>query len=145
MNITNLDEIEAHYGEIFTKIVSDELIYIFNGRVFKKEDNCNLFLKYVMKVIEYYLYSDKKLTIILNLEDIDKKALNIDFILKFVRKFKKKYTNNMILRKLYIIHCPSTFKKIYTFIKPFLHQDTIEKISLVSKTKSQDVEYYYYN
>ena len=145
MNITNLDEIETHYGEIFSKIDSDELIYVFQGHLFKKEDNCNLFLKYLMKVIEYYFDPEKKLTIIMDLKDIDNKALNIDFILKFVKKFKKKYENKMILRQFYILHCPSYFKNIYNFIKPFLHPDTVKKISLISKKKSREVEYYYEN
>jgi hypothetical protein len=145
MDITNLDEIETHYGDIFTKIDTDELIYVFHGHIFKKEDNCNLFLKYLMNVIEYYFNPDKQLTIILNLENIDRKALNIDFILKFVKKFKKKYENKMILRKFYVLHCPSSFKSIYAFIKPFLHHDTIQKISLISKKKSREVEYYYHN
>jgi hypothetical protein len=145
MNIINLDEIETHYGEIFSKINSDKLIYIFQGSIFKKEDNCNLFLKYLMRVIEYYYDTEKQMTIIMNLEDMDKKALNIDFIMKFVKKFKKKYENKMILRKFYILHCPSSFKNIYNFIKPFLHPETNAKISLISKTKSKEVEYYYEN
>jgi len=145
MNITNLDEIETHYGEIFSKIDSDELIYVFQGNIFKKEDNCNLFLKYLMKVIEYYFDPEKKLTIIMDLKDIDNKALNIDFILKFVKKFKKKYENKMMLRHFYILHCPSYFKNIYNFIKPFLHPDTVQKISLISKKKSREVKYYYEN
>jgi hypothetical protein len=98
-----------------------------------------------MKVIEYYFDPHKQLTIIMNLKDVDTKALNIDFILKFVKKFKKKYENKMILRKFYILHCPSSFKNIYTFIKPFLHPDTVGKISLISKKKSKEVEYYYEN
>ena len=61
MNITNLDEIETHYGEIFSKVESTNLIYVFQGSIFKKEDNCNLFLKYLMNVIEYYFDQDKKL------------------------------------------------------------------------------------
>ena len=145
MNITNLDEIENHYGEIFSKIDSESFIYVFKGHIFKKEDNCNLFLKYLMKVIEYYFEPNKTLTIIMDLENIHKDALNIDFIMRFVRKFKKKYENKMILRKFYILHCPSAFKGIYNFIKPFLHKDTIRKISLISKKKSKEVEYYYYN
>jgi hypothetical protein len=98
-----------------------------------------------MKVIEYYFEPNKTLTVIMNLENINKDALNIDFIMKFVKKFKKKYENKMILRKFYILHCPSTFKGIYNFIRPFLHPDTIGKISLVSKKKSKEVEYYYNN
>lgn len=145
MNIANLDEIENHYGEIFSKVDSESLIYVFNGHIFKKEDNCNLFLKYLMKVIEYYFEPNKNLTVIMNLENINKDALNIDFIMKFVKKFKKKYENKMILRKFYILHCPSTFKGIYNFIRPFLHPDTVDKISLISKKKSKEVEYYYYN
>ena len=145
MDTLNLDEIETHYGEIFKKIDSDELIYVFQGSIFKKDDNCNLFLKYLIKVIEYYHNPDKQITIILNLENIDKKALNIDFILKFVKTFKKKYENRIILRKFYAIYCPTSFKNIYNFIRPFLHPDTIEKISLVSKKKTKNIEYYYYN
>ena len=145
MNITNLDEIETHYGEIFKKIDSEEVIYVFYGTIFRKEDNCNLFLKYLINVIEYYYDSSKEITIILNLEDIDKKALNIDFILKFVKKFKKKYENKLILRKFYILHCPSSFRSIYNFIRPFLHKDTVGKVELISKKKSKEVEYYYYN
>ena len=145
MNITNLDEIETHYEDVFSKIESRELIYVFQGNLFKKEDNCNLFLKYVMKVIEYYFDPNKLLTIILNLENMNNKTLNIDFILKFVKKFKKKYENKMILRKFYVLHCPSSFKNIYNFIKPFLHSDTDDKISLISKKKSKEVEYYYEN
>ncbi len=144
MNITNLDEIETHYENIFSKIESNEIIYVFQGHLFKKEDNCNLFLKYTMKVVEYYFDPKKPLTVILNLENMDKKAINIDFILKFVKKFKK-YENKMILRKFYILHCPSFFKNIYNFVKPFLHPDTVEKISLISKKKSKEVEYYYEN
>ena len=145
MDITNLDEIETHYGEVFSKIDSDKLIYVFQGYIFKKEDNCNLFLKYLMKVIEYYYEPEKQMTIIMNLENMNKKALNIDFILKFVKKFKKKYENKMILRKFYILHCPSSFKNVYNFIKPFLHPETNEKISLISEKKSREVEYYYEN
>ena len=145
MNINNLDEIESHYSEIFTKVDVDEIIYIFNGSIFKKTDNCNLFLKYLMNVIEYYYDSNKEITIIMNLENINTKALNIDFILKFVKKFKKKYENNMKLRKFYILHCPSSLKGIFKFIRPFLHPDTINKINLISKKKSKNIQYYYYN
>ena len=145
MNITNLDEIETHYGEVFSKIDSDKLIYIFQGSIFKKEDNCNLFLKYLMKVIEYYYEPDKNMTIIMNLENMEKNALNIDFLIKFVKKFKKNYENKLFLRKIYILHCPSSFKNVYNFIKPFLHPETNEKISLISKKKSRKVEYYYEN
>lgn len=145
MDITNLDEIETHYGEIFSKINSDKLIYVFQGSIFKKEDNCNLFLKYLMKVLEYYYEPEKKMTIIMNLENINNNALNIDFIIKFVKKFKKRYENKMILRKFYILHCPSSFKGIYNFIKPFLHPETNDKISLISTKKSREVEYYYEN
>ena len=145
MNVTNLDEIENHYGEVFSKVNSENLIYVFKGNIFKKEDNCNLFLKYLIKVLEYYFEPDKTLTIIMDLNNINKEALNIDFIMKFIKIFKKKYENKMILRKFYILHCPSTFKGIYNFIKPFLHPDTIKKVSLISKKKSKEVEYYYYN
>ena len=145
MNITNLDEIESHYSDIFTKVDTDALIYTFDGSIFRKEDNCNLFLKYLMNVIEYYYDPNKELTIIMNLENINAKALNIDFILKFVKKFKKKYENRIKLRKFYILHCPSSLKNIFNFIRPFLHPDTINKINLISKKKSREVEYYYYN
>tara|TARA_A100001015_G_scaffold284281_1_gene350539 strand:- start:82 stop:585 length:504 start_codon:yes stop_codon:yes gene_type:complete len=145
MNINNLDEIESHYSEIFTKVNVEETIYIFNGSMFKKEDNCNLFLKYLMNVVEYYYDVNKEITIIMDLENINTKALNIDFILKFVKKFKKKYENNMKLRKFYILHCPSSLKNIFKFIKPFLHTDTINKINLISKKKSLNIQYYYYN
>ena len=145
MDITNLDEIENHYSNIFSKIDLDEHVYVFKGNLFKKEDNCNLFLKYLMKVIDYYFDPDKKLTIILNLENINKKVLNIDFIMKFVKKFKKKYENKMILENFYVLHCPNSFKNIYNFIKPFLHPDTVNKISLISTKKTKDIEYYYYN
>jgi hypothetical protein len=145
MNIKNLDEIETHYEEVFSKVDLDKLVYVFQGSIFKKEDNCNLFLKYLMKVIEYYYEPDEKITIIMNLENMNKKALNIDFILKFVKKFKKKYENKVILRKFYILHCPSSFKGIYNFVKPFLHPETNEKISLISEKKSREVEYYYEN
>ena len=145
MNVNNLDEIETHYSDIFTKVNAEELIYIFNGNLFKKEDNCNLFLKYLINVIEYYYDSNKELTVIMNLENINTKALNIDFILKFVKKFKKKYETNIKLRKFYILHCPSSFKNIFIFIKPFLHTDTLNKINLIDKKKSKDIQYYYYN
>ena len=144
MNIENLDEIETHYGNIFTKVDDDELIYVFHGKIFKKEDNCNLFLKYLIRVVDYYFDPDKELTIIMDLKDIDKRNLNIDFILRFVNKFKKKYEDKLLLKKLYVIHCPSSFKKIYAFIKPFLHPDTINKITVINKEKSRDVEYYYH-
>ena len=145
MNVNNLDEIESHYNDIFTKVNAEEIIYIFNGSLFKKEDNCNLFLKYLMNVIEYYYDSNKELTVIMNLENINTKALNIDFILKFVKKFKNKYENKIKLRKFYILHCPSSLKNIFAFIKPFLHTETLNKINLISKKKSKDVQFYYYN
>jgi len=145
MDITNLDEIETHYEEVFSKIDSDKLIYVFQGSIFEKEDNCNLFLKYLMKVIEYYYEPEKQITIIMNLENMNKKALNIDFIMKFVKKFKKRYENKMILRKFYILHCPSSYKHIYNFVKPFLHPETNDKIFLISEKKSREVEYYYEN
>ena len=142
--LTNLDEIEEHYSNVFYKVDSESTIYVFKGSSFQKTDNCNLFIKYIIKVVEYYQNTDS-ITIILDLKDLIKNALNIDFIIKFVKKFKKIYENVLVLRKFYIINCHPSLKRIYLFIKPFLHPDTVKKISVIKEGKSFNIEYYYHN
>lgn len=147
MENINIENIESHYNTIFYKVLTEEAhIFLFEGGQFTKKDNCKLFIKYMIKVIDFYLYEyPETITVILNLEDMHKEALNIDFIVQFVKKFKKIYENRIILRKFYILHCPSKIKTIYNFIKTFLHPETKEKIKLIKPEKSLSVEEYYYN
>tara|TARA_B100001094_G_C17904816_1_gene658252 strand:+ start:33 stop:512 length:480 start_codon:yes stop_codon:yes gene_type:complete len=144
IDLANLDEIEEHYGTIFYKVAHESIIYVFNGSFFRKEDNCNLFIKYIIKVVEYY-NNGNELTIILDLKHVLKNTLNIDFILKFVKQIKKTYDNFTLLRKFYIINCQPSFKRIYLFIKPFLHSNTINKISVIKEEKTLNIEHYYDN
>ena len=147
MDVTNLDEIEEHYNDIFYKINDVEpLIFMFNGELYEKQDNCNLFIKFMTNVVDYYLKPGVSITVIINLKDVDKKIFNIDFLFKFVKIFRKKYENIITLRKFYILNCPGFFKKTYLFIRPFLHPDTIEKVKVIRKEKTSDrIEDYYYN
>jgi hypothetical protein len=148
MNITNLDEIEEHYSDIFFKVVIDPYVFVFDGQHFVKADNCNLFLKYTMNVLEYYRKLDeqnREITVILDLKNVNNTTLNIDFLMKFVKKFKSVYENKIILRKFYIINCPNILKKVYLFVRPFLHPDTIKKMQVIKEDKSVAREYYYVN
>ena len=98
-----------------------------------------------MRMIEYYHEANKEITIILNMADVNKSSINIDFLFKFINKFKKHYEHKIIMRKFYIINCPSSLKKVYLFIKPFLHIDTQNKIQLIKEDKTQSIESYYYD
>lgn len=142
--ILNLNKIEDYYCKIFYKYPdNNKIIFVFNGSLLRKEDNCNLFVKYVQKVLDYYYTRKKqKVTIIANLKNMNKNAINIDFIIKFVKLMKKKYDGLVIMDYFYIINCPKTIKSIYQFIKPFLHIETREKIKLIKESKSQSIEYY---
>jgi hypothetical protein len=146
-NITNLDEIEEHYSTIFYRVEMDPFVFVFDGEYFRKSDSCNLFLKFVMNVIEYYCKPNKQncpeITVVLDLNNVNKKTLNIDFLMKFVKKFQKEYENKIILRKFFIINCPSVLKKVYLFVRPFLHPETQRKISVIKQEKSLSREHYY--
>ena len=147
MDVTNLDEIEEHYNNIFYKISDIEpIIFMFNGGLYEKKDNCNLFIKFMTNVVDYYLKPDVSITVILNLKDVDKKIINIPFLYKFLTKFKKKYENQVTLRKFYILYCPHVFKQIYLFIRPLLDAETVEKVKVIKKEKTSDrIEDYYYD
>ena len=140
----NLSEIENYYKKIFFKYpCSDKLILIFNGELLRKEDNCPLFVKYMTKVIDYYYNKNKKnLKIIADLKNINKKTINIDFIIKFVKLMKNRYDGVIIMDQFYVINCPKFIKSIYQFIKPFLHSDTRNKIKLIKENKTLSLENY---
>ena len=140
----NLSKLEDYYKKIFFKYSkSDKLIFIFNGELLRKDDNCPLFVKYMTKVIDYYYNRKKeKIKIVANLKNIDKKTINIDFIIKFVKLMKNKYDGVIIMDEFYVINCPKFIKSIYQFIKPFLHSDTRSKIKLIRENKTLSLENY---
>jgi len=146
-NITNLDKIEEHYNTIFYKMDIEPMVFVFDGEYFRKTDSCNLFLKFVMNVIEYYCKPNKQncpeITVVLDLKNVNEKILNIDFLMKFVKKFQKEYEDKIILRKFYIINCPPVLKKVYVFVRPFLHPETQKKICVIKQEKSLPREHYY--
>ena len=76
-NITNLDEIEEHYSTIFYKVDMDPIVFVFNGEYLRKTDSCNLFLKFIINVIEYYCKPNEhmsEITVVLDLNKVDKKT-----------------------------------------------------------------------
>lgn len=146
-NINDLDEIEEHYSTIFYKVDIEPVVFVFDGEYFRKSDNCNLFLKFIMNVIEYYCKPNTQkcpeVTVVLDLNNVNKKTLNVDFLMKFIKKFQKEYEDKIILRKFYIINCPPVLKKVYLFVRPFLHPETQEKVCVIKHEKSLAREHYY--
>jgi len=143
-SLLNLNKIETYYQAIFYKFPNkNKTIFVFNGKLLRKEDYCPLFVKYITKVIDYYYSKNPtKVTIVADFKDINKRAINIDFIIKFVKAIKSKYDGIIIMNKFYIINCPKSVKSIYGFIKPFLHSDTRDKMKLLRPEKSLSIENY---
>ena len=99
----------------------------------------------MIKVMDFYVNANQYITIILDLNGTNQSQINIDFIIKFIQQFKKKYENKVFMRKFYVINCPKFIRGIYNLLKGFLHQDTKNKIELIKEKHSLPIEEYYYN
>ena len=58
--------------------------------------------------------------------------------MRFIKKFQKEYEEKIMLRKFYIINCPSVLKKVYLFVRPFLHPETQKKVCVIKEERKVD-------
>lgn len=135
LNEDELHNLEDHYGEIFYQC--NDNLFIFDSKTLRNRDNCKLFLKYIANIIENYrdIHNNKQFYIIFNLNNNCKK-LKLDFLVKVVNFFQKKY-ELYIYKMIYICNYPKSVHSIYNFLKPFMNKDISCYLKFVKSTDTE--------
>ena len=116
-------------SNVFDNIVSINKNYvIIKAKNMSIEHNSDTFIMYCVELTKNVIKIYSKIYVIIDLYELNMKNIKINFIIKFIKTFKKTYPDK--LNKCIIINVTKSFNKIFKMLKIFLDKDTIDKIDI---------------
>lgn len=121
----NLELLNNQFNNIMKINNNNQCYLFFDGKMFKKEYNNDIFVSYLFLMIDKAidLSKDKQIILILDLFNLKKKDVHMNMLFKIIKNFRlKNKIYRDIFKKIVVINYNKTMKFLYNIIKIFINK-----------------------